>query len=78
MDILDVKRNMNKTVYFSDFNNIKNPTPFTLTACIARKDPKGFLHYSLELTDKTAHSVIIAPIEKVSLNKEVQHDNRGI
>lgn len=65
MDILDVKRNLNKTVYYSDFYNIPTPSPFTLTACIARKDSRGFLKYQAELTDNTKRAVIIVPIEKV-------------
>ena len=69
MDILEVKQNLNKTVYYSDFYNIPEPTPFILNACIARKDPRGFLKYSLELLDKTKHAVIIVPIEKVSAEK---------
>ena len=70
MDILEVKQNLNKTVYYSDFYNIPEPTPFILNACIARKDPRGFLKYSLELLDKTKHAVIIVPIEKVKLKKD--------
>lgn len=69
MDILEVKQNLNKTVYYSDFYNIPEPTQFILNACIARKDPRGFLKYSLELLDKTKHAVIIVPIEKVSAEK---------
>ena len=55
MDILEVKQNLNKTVYYSDFYNIP--------------EPRGFLKYSLELLDKTKHAVIIVPIEKVSAEK---------
>ena len=70
MDIHEVKQNLNKTVYYSDFYNIPEQTPFILNACIARKDPRGFLKYSLELLDKTKHAVIIVPIEKVKLKND--------
>ena len=40
MDILEVKQNLNKTVYYSDFYNIPEPTQFILNACISRKDPR--------------------------------------
>lgn len=70
MDILEVKQNLNKTVYYSDFYNIPEPTQFILNACIARKDPRGFLKYSLELLDKTKYAVIIVPIEKVKLKND--------
>lgn len=52
MDILEVKQNLNKTVYYSDFYNIPEPTPFILNACIARKDPRGFLNIHLSFWTK--------------------------
>ncbi len=42
MDILEVKQNLNKTVYYSDFYNISEPTPFILNACIARREGEDF------------------------------------
>lgn len=42
MDILEVKQNLNKTVYYSDFYNIPEQTPFILNACIARKTREDF------------------------------------
>ena len=42
MDILEVKQNLNKTVYYSDFYNIPEPTPFILNACFeSEKDGRG-------------------------------------
>ena len=76
MDILEVKQNLNKTVYYSDFYNIPEPTPFILNACIARKDPRGFLKYSLELLDKT--TVARSDSEKVQTSNVNTSENKFV
>lgn len=42
MDILEVKQNLNKTVYYSDFYNIPEPTQFTLMRVSQEKTREDF------------------------------------
>ncbi|MDD6484775.1 MAG: hypothetical protein PUF72_09430 [Clostridiales bacterium] len=74
MDILDVAKNLNKTVYYKDFYNIRELTAYILNGCTVRKDPRGMLHYEAELLDKNKNSIIIAKLEAVRLNDK-EFDN---
>ena len=65
MDVLEIAPNLNKTVYYKDFYNIADWTPFTLRGCTVRKDPRGMLQYTAELMDKTGRCTIEAKLEKV-------------
>lgn len=72
MDVLEIAPNLNKTVYYKDFYNIPDWTAFTLSGCTVRKDPRGMLHYTAELSDANGRCVINAKIENVRTSKE--HD----
>jgi hypothetical protein len=56
MKIDEVKKSMNRKVLYEG-------TEYTLTAYILRKSD-GFYHQA-EILDKTKHSVLIVPLEKV-------------
>lgn len=75
MDIKEVKRFMNKMVYYDtgqiniEGNSIKD---FVLTGCILRKDKKNQFYYQAELIDtRNKKTVIIVPLERVLMEGEI-------
>lgn len=75
MDLKDVKRFMNKIVYY-DTGQINidgcSVQDFYLTACILRKDSKNQFFYQAELKDTVCkRSVMIVPLEKVLSRNEI-------
>lgn len=74
VDILDVKRNLNRKVWYQDFQTLRNGAEMLLTGCIARKNPRGFLYYQAELKDLQANSRVITGIEKIREITEGEND----
>lgn len=74
MKLSQVKSRLNRLVYYDtgqlDLNgcSIKD---FILTACILRKDRKGFLYYQAELKEQSSKNTLIVPLEKVLNINEV-------
>lgn len=64
MDIKEVKPNLNKNVlYISQKAGINSE--YILTACIIRRNEKGFF-YQVELRDIKSNSIIIASLEDIN------------
>lgn len=74
VELSQVKSRLNRLVYYDtgqiDLNgcSIKD---FILTACILRKDRKGFLYYQAELKEQSSKNTLIVPLEKVLNINEV-------
>ena len=67
MDITEVKKNLNKKVtYINDNAGINKE--YLLTACIIRKNEKGF-YYQVELQEEKASCIMIAKLEDI---KEIE------
>ena len=64
MDLLDIKRNLNKAVVFTDKLGIIGHK-FLLCAVIARKNEAGDFVYTVELSDINANSVAITTLDKI-------------
>ena len=75
MQLKQVKAFMNKVVYYDTGQmNIEGCSiqEFILTACVLRHDKKGGFYYQAELKDAVCkNSVIIVPLEKVLIKREI-------
>ena len=61
MDLQEVKRNLNKMIVYKGTADI-----YKLTACIIRKNEKGF-YYQAEIIDtKCGHSLLYCPLEDIT------------
>lgn len=65
MDLLDIKRNLNKAVVFTDKRLGIIGHKFLLCAVIARKNEAGDFVYTVELSDINANSVAITTLDKI-------------
>lgn len=63
MDIKEVKPNLNKNVLYINQKAGIN-SEYILTACIIRRNEKGFF-YQVELNDMKSNSIIIASLEDI-------------
>ena len=70
MDVLEIAPNLNKVVYYRDFHNIPDWTPFYLNGCTVRKDPRGMLRYTAELLDMTGRCTVMAKLRNVRLEEK--------
>ena len=61
MNLLEVKDNLGKTVYYS-----KSNLEYIPNGCIMRKKNKSFVYY-LELLDKNGNSLITTKMDNVGL-----------
>ncbi len=61
MNLLEVKDNLGKTVYYS-----KSNLEYILNGCIMRKKNKSFVYY-LELLDKNGNSLVTTKMDNVGL-----------
>lgn len=59
MSIEEIKRNLNKMVVYKGIPNV-----YRLTACIIRKNEKGFF-YQVEILDVKANSIIFCKLEDI-------------
>lgn len=68
MKIEEVKRNLNRTVNYTDrMHGIESD--YILTGCILRRSESGFF-YQAELQDMKANSVVICGLEDVRAKGE--------
>lgn len=65
MDLLDIKRNLNKAVVFTDKRLGVIGHKFLLSAVIARKNEAGDFVYTVELSGINANSVTITTLDKI-------------
>lgn len=65
MDLLDIKRNLNKAVVFTDERLGIIGHKFLLSAVIARKNEAGDFVYTVELSGINANSVTITTLDKI-------------
>lgn len=65
MDISEVKRNLNKTVFLNDSKLHAENVPYILTGCILRLNEHGY-YYQVELKDvRHSSSLVIASLNNI-------------